>query len=578
MISQYSQPADFQIQPIDWDKAFQVGALQQHRHDAVEDEAYKLQALMASVPAIDEHKQFKQALDNEYYAKINDAYDKLNKGDVHGASSSLRKTALDWQMNSVKNELFNSYENYHKDYLPNHEKTMSEGKYDPMYWNQYEKFKGVRSDGSINPFRYQGALPKEDYIENAQSLVQGIAKDAKTWEGYVTDKKTGLPTINAYGQILKKNGKYEALPLDKIRLVAESNFEGLIKGKGGRYFVDETLGQPVNYNSLDDNYKTVVKERGVNLLTKLALKQITESKSSGMDYQNIPEHNFGDNESDNGRIEDSPFQDVNYHYDNILDAIELKNHSFKNAISNGPQTPETYGDTTTTKKQGPSRNIDNLSLDEKQTVNRLKSLFPGKDDNETYNNISKYLKSIKEKKVSVPYIAYEPKKIESESKFLRSNILGRLIYDPQTNKTYDGTDFMNKVVEGDTYDKKQSSIDAIGEGSTDNYYTDISGNDRFAQPQMINVQGKSYVVGMSKGEYDSPAGQFKIALNHLTASKRSGIPVNLNDNYKGVSSYKKNDEYPYRISYEANGGKHTIKADDPTQALMQYIEETRKLK
>lgn len=294
MINQYDKTAALNIQPYNWDLLNLAGSTTQKRADEVDEDAYKLQSLIGSVNAIDQHKEYKKQLDDWAYGKLNKVYETMKKGNTNAARREIMQAGIDFQRNPLRQELEQSYDIYNKQYLPSVQKMKEAGTYADVYGNPYANFQGKQESGEINPFRYKGMLNKEDYGENAQSLVAGIAKDSRVWEGYAKYPKghplEGQPMVNQFNQLIKQDGKTEGIDLDKIQLVARANAEALVRGKGGRYFVDETLGKPVNFDYLAPEEKQAVIERGTKLLSQLALKQLTLNTASGVDLQNLPEY------------------------------------------------------------------------------------------------------------------------------------------------------------------------------------------------------------------------------------------------------------------------------------------------
>lgn len=240
MISPYSQPADFQVQPLDWNKAFEVGAIQQRKHDQTEDQAYQLQALMANVPAIDEHKQFKQQLDQKYSGQLNNIYDKIDKNDIQGASQQLRRTYLQFQTDPLKNELINSYEQRQ---LETKKKIELGDKYAP-WGDPNSNFHGSNPDGTIQPLRFKGFQERQDHQKKAEDMMNGLKPSGDDAKGF---------NFDANGDILSVKKGYEGIAANWVKKIAQakaSDFANTIEGGDFNRQTSHALGRPTN---LQDN-------------------------------------------------------------------------------------------------------------------------------------------------------------------------------------------------------------------------------------------------------------------------------------------------------------------------------------
>lgn len=563
MTNEFTGFAPWNYQHLNLGLMEKAGAHLQQKQDQDLEDTYKLQNLIGNLKSATFDRPFKRELDSKYYPVLTSIADKISKGD-QSYHNDLIKTRTQFLTDPEVQTLGYNYSK-EQDYLKDKDIYQKDSKYDPVY-DTRDRFTKDRTQ--LTPFDYQGMTAKEDYNPHSEDLMKGIAEDSRGWEGYQRDKETGELLLNSYGQLQKTDGKVEALTPDKVRQVAQRNISSFLSGKGGNYFIHKILGQEANLEDLSQEVQNYIVQAAEDHLYNVGSKYIFSKKKSGEDYQNIPEHNFSDKES-LGSIEDSPFQNVKYNYDNLLNALDKK--STIDNIKIGGSTlmvDKTPDKSISIRNQG--RDFTNLSGIEKQTLDRLKILLKGPNDEKTYSNITEYLSNIKEKKISVPYISYDDKQIDKVTKYLDANLAGRLVYDPEENKIYDGSTFRSEVQKKGT--SKELKIQAIGEGSTDNFYTDISGNDRFAQPQMITLGDKSYIVGMSKGEYDSRAGKIKIALNQISASRRSGIPIDLNDSYKGVSTYKDNR---YTITFNKAGIPGSAQGETESEVLQNYIDLTK---
>jgi len=285
-ISPYSKPADFQVQPLDWNKAFQVGAIQQKRHDDTEDEAYKLQSLLGAVPAIDEHKPFKQQLDAKYYQKLSDVYDKLDKNDIQGASRQLRRTALDFQNDPLKNELVTSYENRKQET----EKKIGLGDKYAVWGDPNAGFAGTNPDGTIQPLRFKGFQERQDHQKQAEDMMNGLKPSGSDTKGF---------NLNANGDIISVKQGYEGIAADWVHKMAKLKALDFAKTIPGGDFIRQTqhhLGRNVTPQDIED------------YLFHAGANQIFNKTTQEQDLNYAPEH---------VRETGSPTQDINLTSANI---------------------------------------------------------------------------------------------------------------------------------------------------------------------------------------------------------------------------------------------------------------------
>ena len=170
------------------------------KYNKLEEEAYGLNDLMASVKAIDEHLPFKKALDAKYQPKLSELADKIAKGnDLLEAKRDLNRLNREWVNDPMRVELENSYANRA---LEQKEKIKLGAKYQD-YNNPNLGFKGVTETGDIQPLRFNGIPEAQDYQKRADEIMKGIAVDGydsqnDAWDpntGIIRDRRTGKESV-----------------------------------------------------------------------------------------------------------------------------------------------------------------------------------------------------------------------------------------------------------------------------------------------------------------------------------------------------------------------------------------------
>lgn len=264
----WGKPAQLDIQPYDKDFMLNAAKAVQGRADDVEEGAYKLQSLISQVNAIDEHKEFKQELDNKYYQRLQNVYDRFNKGDIQGAKKELIKTSMDWQIDPLRNELENSYANkslWQKDRIQKGEKYAPWE--DPM-----STFKGKTLDNQPEPFRYYGMGEIQDHQKRADEMMK-----IPHGSGY---EKAGIH-IDDDGNIIKIDKGYEGIAENFISQLAKAKTSDFLTTKEGIGFAKQSMYNGIPKENLGEYASQYLAHAGLGQM----YKKITEKT----DFQYAPE-------------------------------------------------------------------------------------------------------------------------------------------------------------------------------------------------------------------------------------------------------------------------------------------------
>ncbi len=583
--NRYYQPAGYQhldqpYVPYPTDFLAGVGDKLEKRSKEADEQLYKLQDLAANVNAIPQHEPFKQKLLQDTYSQLEDISNDISNNNIPQAQRKLRKAYFGFQTNKDRGVMENSYNIYNKQYLPNREAYQKEGKFDPIYWNQLDNFKGARETGEINPFNYSGVPAKEDYVENAQSLAAGIASDKKAWEGYKTNSD-GTPMVNSLGQLIKTNGSTEELSLDKIRSVAKANVRGLLEGKGGQYFMDKLAGQSINYRDLNDNQRSLINQNAEDLLTKLALKQITSKTSSGTDLQNLTENQL-DMQGGTGReslnlnsarIPQADKMKINVQREGSQVRIPYTDQEAE-AITKGLAGAPVAGASTAALSRGkPVREEEaklNFTPEQKATIERAKREFgvaPGNDVQEA-ELLNKYIDYHNSKLTNPGLTLYN---VENPKDMKVAQNEQKYFFDAKGQKTYLNRNF--KLVSGDGEEKLTGSDFSKEYGNDEKYTKTIAGtispdNAYYPSGKVVNVidnkTGKQVATYAMSGTHQSdndpvnrtlhemyqakynPTGENKVSLPH-----GDGTIDTYTVKYEDLSNQLNNEGLPEVVGHKA---------------------------
>lgn len=415
-----------------------------------------------------------------------------------------------------------------------------------LNFNPWENFKTLDDKGSLKTFTGD-VQQRLDWDARKETLFNQMEADAKAIG--LTDAEFGMLKYGKTKGISKdKVNRYLNEAFKRYATTSEFSQEHRKNVLLGGMTEDQSL-QTIKQSLLATGYEKVFKETDYDYTQKPE----DDTKSGYEDYSDV-------------RVEDSPFEQVEYNTpidpDVLLNLDNLSTPTAKNGITaSGSNTPQyKYGQ--------PVANTSSLLTEQQRvTFDKISSLFPdAKTDTEKRLAVGNYLKQIKEKKVSTSYYAYNPERADEETKYFDYNYGARLFLDPSTGEVMDGTDFKTKVV--DNLPEGEQKIKAVGEYGVDNFYVDITGNDKFAIPVTIKAGNKYYVATADQTRL-AAAGNRAAVVNKLTASRRTDGPVKVNelenDKVKNIISFYNSNTKQFEVSLEINGDKGVLKHSDPNK-------------
>lgn len=212
MISPYSQSADFQIQPLDWNHAFQVGAIKEKRDDNLD--ALTAQTSAMHVPTIpgslDEQKQ--KDFENQIHSNLSTLSDQLSKNqiDYRQAHRELLKNYYAFNTPEIQQRA-QSYAGWNETKKGIDKLKETPGQYNPILHDQMLDASNYDSGKSGVWTKFPTAAINLD--KSAKEAWQGLNKETS----YV-DHRKGSPT---HGMMMKGVAP-ENIP-DYAEQLAEAN-------------------------------------------------------------------------------------------------------------------------------------------------------------------------------------------------------------------------------------------------------------------------------------------------------------------------------------------------------------------
>jgi hypothetical protein len=411
-------------------------------------------------------------------------------------------------------------------------------------YNPYNNYRTIQEDGTIAP-----------YTAEVTKMLQWDPRKEQMWNQVEDD---------AYAMGLSR-ADFGMLKSGQTGGISQQKIDNLLSLMNNRYLGTPEGKQELKYYQKVQGLSEQDARRQVKESLRAAGYERVHTKQD-VNYHQDPTY---DNTRGNGtnkppegaRIESSPLEDVEY-------KLPIDPNKLIDKIRSVYTTPG-LGDKNTSGRFVEKKGYGDFTIEERKVLDQLSQRMPGKNQEETYNNVRMYLEAIKEKKISVPYFAYEPSKSDEETKYTKDNILARPFMDPSTGEVITGTDLWSKLGESIKADTR-----TIGEYSSNNFFMDLSGDERFSQPQVLKVKDKLYVMGMSKGELESASGQQKVMLNKISTPQRTQLPTNLPELEEPGRTNVYSDFDPKTgnivLSWQENGKPRKEAAPTATELIRKY--------
>lgn len=563
-INPYSSVArdNLSYTPIPFEDILKTGAMKQASYDEGQELADKANLLTKSLNPTEGHRLsgYADEVTSKYTKELQDAYNQHKDLSDPAFKSKVKNIIFNFQADKDIQNIKNSREVFDKT-QPTLAKLKSEGAYFKAPWLD-PTGKEIPNRANYSEMDYALGDPGKEIDESLKVKEADIITNPSNY---------GLRKIPGVDNQFLVEGTSTRVTKDEAVLAATK--EGLMKdwltnpnftADRKRFFIENGNNPKALSDFIDWRMKKYFVDKEEN-------KRNLSALSSGRDREGSQDEDY------NEELEDSPFEQVNTNYSNLLEGITKKQRYIYTPGSgkNKPFGEGNVGDRTTTVV---ARDLNKLSKDEKNLVDNLLTKVKGNTEDEKYDAISKYLTAIQEKKISAPYEAYKTKKANDRSEYMENNYLGRVFLDPSTGKTWSGSQFKKEVIDELKDDDKNIKLKVVGKFTPDNFHTDISTDkdyaERFTGGEAVKLGDKLFVVGMSKSQYESDRGRQEVLINSIMRAKRMGIPVSLgvkNDPLDTQVDYLGNGQY--KLTY--NDGSSSEIADNPIKAVNSYIEKIR---
>jgi hypothetical protein len=302
-ISRFDNPAEQQLIdqyiPLPFSELSNSLQKKQAELDQVKEQEFQLRNLAASLKADPLTNQYLlPEVMNEYTLKLNELSEKIAKGDDVGYKQEVGRIARQWTNDPRVKAIRNSREQFEK-YQPDLQKAQK----DRNYRNYYDKYQNdfaksiekYKTEGGDFPtFNYDGMKVAQDYVEPGGKLMNNIAAELESSEGYKRYPKghpqAGQLIINELGQYTKNGKSWEYIDQNKIKNVARKNTTAFLSGDGGESFIDEILNNDPNIQNIPSEKRAeYITDIATNFLADLGYKQGFTKEKSSQDLQNLSE-------------------------------------------------------------------------------------------------------------------------------------------------------------------------------------------------------------------------------------------------------------------------------------------------
>ncbi len=510
--------------PLPLDLMMKSGQMKQGEHDKQLEDTYKMEDLMKSVNAIDEHKPFKRQLENKYLGQINDVADQIQKTGTSDPGQ-IRRIARNWENDPLRQELETSYANRQ---LEQKKKIELGDKYAP-WGDPNAGFQGIDNSGNIQPLRFSGFHERQDHQKKAEDMMNGLKPSGEDAKVFNIDPNTG--------DILSVKKGYEGIASNWVKKVANLKTKDFINTIEGGDFVRQFTAQ----NGRQPNQSDVA-----NYLYNAGANQISGKSTNEQELQRAPEYLHKEGKPSMIFDEKTPIVDL---AKNAFDTDKLvkkdRSASFPGQFtgSMGAYTPGASGEQI---KDANNKKVDygTLTEQEKKIYDGIsKNIFPGITNKDELNSkIKTYLDNINGKQVStfaesIPDdVTYPYSGDKKGAEGLTHSVFGgdkvsdvgstghyinRNFYDPESGKTLSGTQFYDNVLKNSD---KNAPIQVTNQFSNKNPFTVLTGDDKFARSYQIVVGNKQYIMsGADKEIIRTKQGDIDQSANDRFINKISRI-------------------------------------------------------
>ncbi len=286
-VNPYFTSSAQQYTPEPIEALWKMGAIGEARRERDYEDEYKLNSLLGSVKAIDEHRQFKKDLDARWYERLSGIHNKIQAGDK-SVRYDLMKANIDWAKDPVRQELEESYKQYEDD---TKKKVALGAKYGP-WGDDNIGFQGATPTGEINPYRSKPIRERQDHHAFAKSMLADVKPSGEAAQWFNLDPNTG--------NIISAKKGYEGVASDWIKKLSKLKSNDFLSTTQGQDWMAENqyyngaLGTPEDYiyrTNADRIFGTSTDGEEMNLGPEWMNKKKTGDEYNYLNSKLLPQNN-----------------------------------------------------------------------------------------------------------------------------------------------------------------------------------------------------------------------------------------------------------------------------------------------
>lgn len=514
----WDKQPELKILPMPFEMAAGLAERNQKRHDADEEESYKLQNLIGNIKSASFDRPFKKQLDDEYSTQFTDLTNKVLKNDPTAHNDLIKLRTKFYTDPRIKTLTYNA--DQEEAALKDKASLVRDQTY--RDWNDPLNPEGsfLKGRTTLTPFTYSGMKGYTHPHEDAAKVVAGISEETlkqsgESLEHDASGNLTGYKTSTGEVKGIIDNQRFKN--------IIESSIPQFLSTKGGESFIDELKN---HYGITDPN---ILKEQTRQYLIQAAYKQL-HVEGGGYGISALPGYDYKEKNvnpyDENDETEGIQTENITGITPSIFDVTKAGTtyYTGKQLYRKDGEAYTTFPEQKTATKDTYT-NLDRLSPTQKAHVDnmmeglatnsQLASIYTryksGKmtdEDKATVYPMLKHLTELANKpqirnaKLTSITNKDERKSINgllggsNDETITRKQIgagrfVNRKVYDMETGKVLDANQFIQKV-------KAEGSGDdlvTIGSKYTGpNPIAILTGNKRFANGVQISMGGKKYVL------------------------------------------------------------------------------------
>lgn len=528
------QPAQNTLQqyvPLPFKEMMMAGQAVQNRADEFNATTDAFSDGLLKAKVLEGDKGILQQKSKEFQAIVDEA----NKGNI---ADPVAYQKIKSKIKSIANdsEFIQAQEHYlyNKEAMKNYSDIVKAGDYgDEVTWDYMQSLKNYNANGGLRGGNNLG--------DNMFTKGVDINEDIKKY--YSDIPESGHESLGKLGQYYYENG-WKGISEGTIKGAAYNAFETYWGSAGGNQ-LKKRYDMQVAQGALDP--KLMGKQEWVfNQFLAPGMRRVHSVTDS--DYSTVFNHWMDREEdriakqSEERIIMETPYESLNKSIIGGLldkyttastypfDPIGSQTWNAQTHASNKPTKPPI------TKVEVETKFYNNLTADEKKTIDTLKKSTGSLD------GALKYLSSIKDRKISSSYEAFNAALADKKRHLMVSNLASFKFYNMTTGQMETANDVRKKFDPA-----KTGQFIVRGQYLPDNPINDIQPDqgdrDSFIQPYLVVINGWQYVVSQPFQEKTGSNYATNNRVNKISQASRMGLPV---DYGNGASiTYKEGQGFTY---------------------------------